>query len=196
MNRGISLISYNLLKLPQTLTISSRTVSYSYSASGQKLRMSNSAPAQVRDYIGPFQYLNGILFEVSHGEGRVAVDAAGNYRYEYFHRDHLGNIRAVYRDSLTGPSGGVYNPPVVVQRTDYDAWGVVLSGVSSGTSTNRLRFNGQESLSEIGSGVLDFDTRLYDAPIGRTVKRGGVAPYLSYTTPFLYTPAISSVSEF
>ncbi len=37
----------------------------------------------------------------------------------------------------------------------------------SNTSTNRLRFNGQESLAEIGSGVLDFDTRLYDAPIGR-----------------------------
>jgi hypothetical protein len=45
LNRGISLIEYNLLKLPRRVTVAgsstatSTTVTYSYEANGQKLNM-------------------------------------------------------------------------------------------------------------------------------------------------------------
>jgi hypothetical protein len=87
LNRGITDIQYNLLKLPQQLTFSSgKVVSYQYDAGGSKLKMSvTGAGSETRDYMGPFQYLNNALFEISHEEGRYSLSGG----YEYFHKDHL-----------------------------------------------------------------------------------------------------------
>ncbi len=163
LNRGITQIDYNLLKLPRQITFTSgKVVSYTYSASGQKLRMSVTN-GETRDYVGPFQYLNNTLFDVANDEGRAVPDGANGYRFEYFHHDHLGNVRVVYRDSLNPQA-----PPFISQYTDYDPWGLPqLNGLNGGNSTNRNKFNGKEALSELGSGLLDFGARGYDAQIGR-----------------------------
>lgn len=164
LNRSITDIQYNSSKLPRQISFSNgKLVSYIYSADGRKLRM-NSSTGEVRDYIGPFQYLNGNLFEVAHEEGRVAAGSPNTY--EYFQRDHLGNIRAVISNDGSGGAN-------VSQWVDYDPWGLELSGLSSGSSTNRQKFNDKERLAELGSGVLDYGARLYDATIGRlhTVDR-------------------------
>jgi RHS repeat-associated protein len=157
LNRGMSLIEYNLLKLPSRVTYSNGTiVTYQYDTAGNKLKMSVSG-GEVRDYVGPFQYLtpaggSRALFNLLTDEGRY-TPASG---YEYFNRDHLGNVRVVIGN------GGV------TQYTDYDPWGLPLwGGASGGSSTNRMKFNGQESVSELGSGQYDLGARGYDSPIGR-----------------------------
>lgn len=132
-NRGIDEIVYNHLKLPRRVTFTSGTVvSYTYTATGQKLRMqltpAGGRVGEVRDH-GPFQYLNGNLFEIQTPEGRY-TPATG---YEYFHRDHLGNVRVVYRDSLNPAA-----PPFVSQFTDYDPsrpvrWGTLAMRLLSVT---------------------------------------------------------------
>ena len=58
---------------------------------------------------------NDTLYQINHDEGRVTYDVPTNkYTYEYEYRDHLGNLRLSFRDSLGAPVSGVYRPPVVV----------------------------------------------------------------------------------
>ncbi len=94
---------YNYLNKPDSIVISAKnTVYYYYDASGRKLRK------QVNDYttgtlvsknylyINGFVYLNDTLQYVLHEEGRIRyrVDSS-DFRYDYFLRDHLGNVRTV-----------------------------------------------------------------------------------------------------
>ncbi|GAB2560176.1 DUF6443 domain-containing protein [Spirosoma areae] len=157
LNRGITTIQYNLLKLPKQISFSTgKVVSFTYTASGQKLRMSTST-GEVRDYLPHAEFVNGAFGHQMTPEGRAYAPGI----YEYAYADHLGSIRALFRDSA-----GV---ATLTQRTDYDPWGLELSGLAyqSTTNPNRLRFNGKESLPELGTGWLDFSRRGYDALIGR-----------------------------
>ncbi|QMW02853.1 DUF6443 domain-containing protein [Spirosoma foliorum] len=173
LNRGITDIQYNLLKLPKQISFSTgKVVSYTYTATGQKLRMSSST-GQIRDYLAESENLNGQFDCLYTPEGRAFSGG-----YEYYHKDHLGNIRAVYWDSL-----GVLK---VNQWRDYDPWGLELSELSSGNSTNRLKFNGKESLAEVGGGVLDYGARLYDATIGRWGVVDPLAEVNRRFSPFVY----------
>jgi RHS repeat-associated protein len=163
LNRNITLIEYNLLKLPRRVTFTnSTTLTIQYDATGQKLRMTTtpaSGTTTTRDYVGAFQYLNNNLFEISHPEGRYSPTGG----YEFFHKDHLGNVRAV--TSQTTTAAGALTA-VLTQYTDYDPWGLPLWGaLSGGNSTNRSTFLGREYQSELG--YQDLQHRFYDPTIGR-----------------------------
>jgi len=121
---------------------------------------------ETRDYIGPFQYLNNALFEIGNEEGRYSP-ASG---YEYFHKDHLGNVRVVF-----GSSG-------ISQYTDYDPWGLSLwGGLSGGNRTNRDKYNGKEAIN-----VLDYGARFYDAAIGRWGVVDSLAEISRRISPYVY----------
>lgn len=130
-----------------------------------------------RDYLTDFEAVNQGFGHMITPEGRL-VPGRDLGRYEYFHQDHLGNIRAVYWDSV-----GIAK---LDQYTDYDPWGLELPSLSGGSNPNRLRFNGKEAVSELGSGLLDFGARGYDATIGRwltvdplSMKNSNESPYAS-----------------
>ncbi|WP_460954418.1 RHS repeat domain-containing protein [Spirosoma litoris] len=135
----------------------------------------STSTGEVRDYIGPFQYLNSAPFEVTHEEGRVLPGSTNGY--EYFLRDHLGNVRAIVAN---------VNGAFVTQMVDYDPWGLELSGLGSGLSSNRAKFNGKETLAELGSGLLDFGARGYDATIGRWGVVDPLAEVSRRFSPFVY----------
>lgn len=113
-NKSLSKITYNHLNLPQVveLTRSSGAIDrviFTYDAAGTKLKKqqyrdgntsSNGTLVYTTEYDGDFQYgqpgndtrqLNFVL----HPEGR-AVKKDGTFSYEYFHKDHLGNVRLSY----------------------------------------------------------------------------------------------------
>ncbi|MEM6526522.1 MAG: RHS repeat-associated core domain-containing protein, partial [Bacteroidota bacterium] len=49
------------------------------------------------DYVGEFIYENNELQLIQHEEGRIVPDpATGNYDYEYYLKDHLGNTRVTF----------------------------------------------------------------------------------------------------
>jgi RHS repeat-associated protein len=174
----IPIIRYNLLKLPREIVSfsGSRVVSYTYTATGQKLRMQEgpapgvSGTTSVRDYVGPFQYVNGVLTEISTDEGRWTPGGG----YEYFIKDHLGNVRVAF-----GSSG-------ITQYSDYDPWGLALPALSGGASTNRLKYNGKEAITEVGASVYDYGARLYDAQIGRWGVPDPLAELSRRFSPFVY----------
>jgi YD repeat-containing protein len=107
LDKEISKISYNYLNLPDTvlLTGTNRRVTYQYDAEGNKVRevLVNGGTTVTRDYVGEFVFVNNAIDHLIHEEGRVAYES-GTPRYEFFVKDHLGNVRQVIR----GPQGGAY----------------------------------------------------------------------------------------
>lgn len=127
LNKGI-LINYNALGLPESIinqntNTESKYKGYSihfiYDAVGNKLRSTikddAGAVLQQYDYINGFVYAgNGStqrLQFISHEEGRIIAPesntgfaGASQYVYEYFYKDHQGNLRMVYRRQPTDPT--------------------------------------------------------------------------------------------
>jgi RHS repeat-associated protein len=106
LNKNIDTIRYNHLNLPDSIVIKGKgNIRYWYDAAGNKLRKivtdNTGAPAKITttDYIGGFVYRNDTLELISHEEGRIRpVYVAGQpvkYYYDYFLKDHLGNVRTV-----------------------------------------------------------------------------------------------------
>jgi RHS repeat-associated protein len=94
-NKGLS-INYNYLNLPSSVSSPSqgKTITYTYDATGKKLK--KSFPGQADHY-----YMDGVEYDGSTllfamtEEGRVRPKTDGTYTYDYFLKDHLGNVRVV-----------------------------------------------------------------------------------------------------
>jgi len=105
-NKHISKIAYNHLNLPSTITVDGKgSIDYVYDASGAKLLKKTTEGAKITktQYTNGFVYQNDTLQFVSHEEGRVRWakrywengDSAYQFVYDYFIKDHLGNVRTV-----------------------------------------------------------------------------------------------------
>lgn len=105
-NKGITQITYNHLNLPSLITIPGKgTIRYSYDAIGNKHRKTvrdesgSTVKETVTDYIGGLIYQQDSLQQIGHEEGRIRiVYSTGQpiqYTYDYFVKDHLGNVRMV-----------------------------------------------------------------------------------------------------
>ncbi len=116
-NKAIQQIQYNHLNLPQTITVAGKgVINYTYDAAGNKLKKVTTdnivTPAKVTttEYISGFVYENDVLQLTTHEEGRLryakqyylngdpvaaGMDSAMTWQWDYFLRDHLGNIRTV-----------------------------------------------------------------------------------------------------
>lgn len=114
-NKDISEIEYNYLNLPETITVNGKgTIRYTYDATGNKLSkttLDNTRGTQITTvvtYIGNFVYeqkdndpmkLQFVLHE--EGRARPILSTNGNFAYDYFIKDHLGNVRSVITDEVT-----------------------------------------------------------------------------------------------
>ncbi|WP_146865113.1 RHS repeat-associated core domain-containing protein, partial [Chitinophaga cymbidii] len=105
-NKEITSITYNHLNLPQRILLKGKgIIDYTYDAAGIKLRKrvtdSTANPVKITttDYMGGLVYEQDTLQFASHEEGRIrTVFKTGQpiqYFYDYFEKDHLGNIRLV-----------------------------------------------------------------------------------------------------
>ena len=102
LDKQISNISYNHLNLPREVSFNTGAkITFSYDAKGTKLTQkvynTNGALTKTQDYVGETVFLDGALDYLIHEEGRIAVESGSLY-YEYFMKDHLGNIRQVLRN--------------------------------------------------------------------------------------------------
>lgn len=102
-NKQISSISYNYLNLPEIIQFTRPggqvdQIQYIYNAAGIKLRTLvsiNGTQVAQYDYDDNFQYDNSQLTFVTTPEGRAMKNTTG-YDYEYFYKDHQGNVRLNY----------------------------------------------------------------------------------------------------
>ncbi|MBL7739066.1 MAG: RHS repeat-associated core domain-containing protein [Chitinophagaceae bacterium] len=100
-NKKISAIIYNYLNLPDSIRISGKgTVKYVYDAAGVKIKKitvdSTASPVKVSStlYLAGGVYENDTLQFVGHEQGRIRRKDT-SFVYDYFVRDHLGNVRMV-----------------------------------------------------------------------------------------------------
>lgn len=115
-NKNISNISYNYLNLPSVVTVTGKgTISYTYDASGNKLKKTITEagqPLKATLYMGGIIYENDILQFISHEEGRARIRGVNNeIVYDYMIKDHLGNVRMV----LTEEQKADMYPPATME---------------------------------------------------------------------------------
>jgi len=149
----ITNISYNLLNLPQTVTRTPGNMTYTYDAEGEKLKKVSGGIT--REYIDGIEYNNGALEFIATEEGR-AIPAGATYNYEFYLKDHLGNIRA-----------GVKQDGSITQIQDYYAYGLIMNpgNAYSSSPINNFKYNGKEKQEETGQ--YDYGARFYDPVVGR-----------------------------
>ncbi len=107
LNKAISGITYNHLNLPQVITVTGKgTITYTYDAAGNKLKKvtaETGQPTKTTLYVGGTVFENNVMQFTAHEEGRIRFNpAAGStpasLSYDYFIKDHLGNVRMVLTD--------------------------------------------------------------------------------------------------
>ena len=147
---------YNYLNLPQTVTASGATVTYTYDGRGRKLRSVNGINGQTRDYVDGIEYYNGTLELIGMPEGRI-LKSGTIYKYEYMLKDHLGNARS----SFTGSAG-----TTATFGMDYYPFGLQYPGnMATGSPKNNYLYNGKELQDRLK--LYDYGARFYDPVIGR-----------------------------
>ncbi len=99
-------IVYNHLNLPASILVKKDaaslkgTIGYVYDASGNKLQKQviENADTTTTLYSGGIVFENDSLQFLSHEEGRIRRNAKGQWVFDYFLKDHLGNTRVVLSD--------------------------------------------------------------------------------------------------
>jgi RHS repeat-associated protein len=109
-----------------------------------------------------------------------------SFTYEYFIKDHLGNIRAVVSADSSGNL-------VIGQVDSYYAFGMAHTGIpaiSNPGSDNKYRYNGKELQGESLGGVAldwyDYGARFYNPQIGRWHVADGKAEKYYDWSPYNY----------
>lgn len=171
-NKGITLIEYNFLGLPDKITFGTGVyIQNSYDAEGLKLsqKFVNGSTITQTDYMGELIYVDGVLASILHDEGRIRVPPSGTNGavYQFFINDHLGSTRAII-ERLNGSTA-------LVQETHYGPWGEVLEGIGQTGDWNFL-FQGKEWVNDVG---FDFGSRFYDPYNGRFLQLDGANQFAS-----------------
>ena len=124
----------------------------------------------------------------------VCYSPVGEWRFEYFLADHLGNNRVLFSD-LDG-DGRIDPEGEVLQESHYYAFGLEMEGEWTQTApevAQRYKFNGIERNDDLGLDLAFY--RSYDPTIGRWMqidpmaeKYPGMTPYNGMgNNPILYS---------
>ncbi len=99
-NKDITAISYNYLNLPQQITFADgNQLLYTYDAAGVKHQqevIEGGQTTKTTEYLGEFIYEDNVLQYIQHEEGRVLPSTPEGVEYQFYHKDHLGNIRMTF----------------------------------------------------------------------------------------------------
>jgi len=191
--------AYNHLNLPKTATKTGTSVSYLYDAMGNKLRktVTENSITAISEYVG-----GGIEYSKL-GTGALGIDhiatsegyltpSGSNYIYHYNLKDHLGNVRSVFKAASA-------TALEIVQKSDYYPFGKRHNNSSYVYNDNRYLYNGKELQDELRGGVhtfgssyvqeghYDYGVRFYDAEIGRWNVVDPLAEVQPNKTPYHYT---------
>jgi RHS repeat-associated protein len=145
-NKDISFIHYNHLNLPDSIGITGKgNIKYVYDAAGTKLKKITTEGSTVTTTLYLFgNYVNDTLQFLPFEDGRIRIKN-NQFYYDYYHKDHLGNIRMVIteqRDTNSYIPASLETTPLNTEKLFYaglDTGRVnknTVSGYPSDTYTN------------------------------------------------------------
>lgn len=209
-------ITYNHLNLPESITVSGEgAIHFVYDAAGIKLKkIVSGTDGYIMHYIGGIEYKDNEIESVHHAEGRITFHentetGEDEPLYEYYLKDHLGNIRVTLADkdgdgyiepfnvnpnehnNGTGGDGPLVDltNTDVLQETHYYPFGMTMEGewqnIVNGPENTNL-YNGKELNSEFGLDWSDYGARMYDASIGRWNKVDLMSDIYVKRSPYCY----------
>jgi len=192
-NKSITNITYNHLNLPVEITFATGKITYTYDATGTKVKKTvqpNSGVAQTTDYLYGFQYLNGQLQFFPHAEGYVKPNGTNSYLYVYQYKDHLGNVRLSYADC---DGNGTINPATeILEENNYYPFGLQHQGYNDIANSCRseeaeaYKFLNKEYEDSFALNVTETDFRHYDSALGRFNVLDPMAELAYDFTPYRY----------
>ncbi|WP_347349807.1 RHS repeat-associated core domain-containing protein [Flavobacterium sp. EDS] len=84
------------------------------------------------------------------------VNGASNYSYVFNYTDHLGNIRVSYKKNAQ-------NVLEILEENNYYPFGLKHEGYNVNSASDyKYKYNGKELQDELGLGMYDYGSRLYD----------------------------------
>ncbi|PWV56447.1 DUF6443 domain-containing protein [Chitinophaga sp. S165] len=167
LNKNIASITYNHLNLPVVIALKGKgIITYQYDATGSKLSKTvldstgASPKTTVTDYVGNFVYAQDSLELIVHEEGRIRpIYKTGDsirFAYDYFEKDHLGNVRTVLTD-----------------QTDFNMYAATMEIVSASKEA-ALFSNVEETRAEKPAGYPEDKTTEKNAFVAKlNAKSGG-----------------------
>ena len=197
LNKDIT-ANYNQLNLPELIKKSTgESVKYDYDADGAKLASqifnANGKLVKSIDYISDIVYENNKIIFIKNDEGRAVPDDKGSgWNYQFFIKDHLGNVRLTFdinRQKTDGTSN-VKESLKIIQVDDYYPFGLRIAANHFQDDTVadiKYLYNGKELKDELEINWYDYDARMYDMAIGRWhVSDSKEENYYSYS-PYQYS---------
>lgn len=115
----------------------------------------------------------------------VPCPPTGEWVYQYYLADHLGNNRILFADL---DNDGSVDASEVLQENHYYAFGMEMDGDWQSTTEGpeqRYRYNGKEFSEELG--LYDYGARWYDPAIGRWTSIDPLADSYAPFSPYNYT---------
>ncbi len=131
---------------------------------GNKLqkKVTEGATTKTTDYLGGMIFENNVLQHVATEEGRIRPNGTG-FVYDYFLKDHLGNIPAMVQEDKT-----------LLEETHYYPFGLIQRGITlqaAGALANKDKtFQGQKFDDDLGLNYYSFKYRNHDPQIGRFIQ--------------------------
>lgn len=187
LTKNIDPVRYNFLNKPTELDFGNgEKIVYIYNAAGDKVARQvlygNTLQPSSMIYSGNFIYdYSGTLKYILTTEGRL-VPVGNTFRFEYFMKDHLGNIRATYAPVCPGV-------PQVAEYNNYYPFGMQLEALTYNSGAdlkNNLLYNGKELQSDYGLEWYDYGARFYDPQIGRWHSVDPAAEVNRRWSPYTY----------
>ncbi|MFT3982217.1 MAG: DUF6443 domain-containing protein [Ferruginibacter sp.] len=130
-NKSISSITYNHLNLPAVITVTGKgTITYTYDAAGNKLKKEVAETGESTKttlYLFGAVYENDVLQFLAHEEGKIRFkpsvgSTAASLQYDYFIKDHLGNVRMVLTQEIQSdqyPAATMETATIAAEQTYY-----------------------------------------------------------------------------
>ena len=158
MNKNISLIQYNSLNLPSSITYQNGNMaSYVYSAAGGKLSVSYQTGTgnTSTQYCGNIIYDDNNLSQVLIDGGYITFSGT-TPQYHYYLQDHLGSNRVVVSQGGT-----------VEQVNHYYPFGGIIADISTDGDVQKYKYNGKELDLMHGLNTYDYGARQYNPVTAR-----------------------------
>ncbi|MFZ1458028.1 MAG: HYD1 signature containing ADP-ribosyltransferase family protein, partial [Saprospiraceae bacterium] len=162
-----------------------------YGADGSLLQrkyLKDGAQISKRDYLRGKEYKSDIPESVHHEDGRV-IKVGSSWLYEYWIKDHLGNVRVTFSD-INGD--GILTPfGDIKSRNDYYSFGMEWNNRWELSDTispvNKYRYNGKEFVEEMGWKNLDYGLRSLDPVLGRWFSVDNKSAMYPAMSPYVYS---------